>query len=143
MHEDLLDDGERVSLNRVARIMAASGLQGWLRRKKRGMRAKAPLYSPAVDNHLNRDFSALEPETKWVTDITEMRTDEGKFYLCVVMDLSHKIIVGWSMQCTTDKIATSFSRLLKWQIGSDNPTRKSSCIQTAEVSLGAIFISDS
>ncbi|MEY3018144.1 MAG: hypothetical protein RL336_1279 [Pseudomonadota bacterium] len=103
MHEDLLDDGERVSLNRVARIMAASGLQGWPRRKKRGMRAKAQLYSPAVDNHLNRDFSALEPETKWVTDITEMKTDEGKLYLCVVMDLYHKIIVGWSMHHRQDR----------------------------------------
>ena len=35
MHEDLTDEGERVSLNRVARLMASAGLQGWPRRRKR------------------------------------------------------------------------------------------------------------
>ncbi|WP_163078620.1 IS3 family transposase, partial [Acinetobacter baumannii] len=33
MHEDLLDEGETVSLNRVARLMAAERIQGWPRRK--------------------------------------------------------------------------------------------------------------
>ncbi len=32
----LLDEGETVSLNRVARLMAAERVQGWPRRKKRG-----------------------------------------------------------------------------------------------------------
>ncbi|HCD6620096.1 TPA: IS3 family transposase, partial [Pseudomonas aeruginosa] len=36
MHEDLLDEGETVSLNRVARLMAAERIQGWPRRKRRG-----------------------------------------------------------------------------------------------------------
>lgn len=35
MHEDLLDEGEKVGLNRIARLMAVNGLQGWPRRKKR------------------------------------------------------------------------------------------------------------
>jgi putative transposase len=33
------------------------------------------------------DFNANEPETRWVTDITEVLTDEGKLFLCVVLDL--------------------------------------------------------
>ena len=40
---------------------------------------------------------ALEPDTKWVTDITEIKTDEGKLYLCVVVDLYSKLVIGWSM----------------------------------------------
>jgi transposase InsO family protein len=35
MHEDLTGEGERVSLNRVARLMANAGLQGWPQRRKR------------------------------------------------------------------------------------------------------------
>lgn len=35
---------------------------------------------------LNDDFTALEPETKWVTDITKLKTGEGKLYLCVVIE---------------------------------------------------------
>lgn len=116
MHEDLLADGESISLNRVARLMAVNGLQGWPRRKKRGMRAKAQLYTPDVENHLNRDFSAQEPETKWVTDITEIKTDEGKLYLCVVMDLYYKVILGWSMHHRQDRhMVVKAVEMAHWQ----------------------------
>jgi putative transposase len=63
MHEALLYEGETASPNRVARLMAKDGLFGipqrraW-RRKRSGVR---PTH---VRNHLERDFSALEPNTK-------------------------------------------------------------------------------
>ena len=103
MHEDLRDEGETASKNRIARLMAAHGLQGRPRKKKRGMRGKPVLTLPGVRNHLQRDFLALEPETKWVTDITELKTDEGKLYLCVVIDLFSKLVIGWSMHHRQDR----------------------------------------
>jgi len=103
MHEDLADEGETASRNRVARLMAAEGLQGWPRKKKRGQRAKPCLPVPQVQNLLERDFNAAEPETKWVTDITEIATDEGKLFLCVVLDLYSKLVVGWSMHHRQDR----------------------------------------
>ncbi len=42
---------------------------------------------PGAVNLLERDFLALESETKWVTDITEIKTQQGKLYLCIVLDL--------------------------------------------------------
>lgn len=36
MHEDLQSEGEKLSLNRVARLMVKHGLQGWPRKKGRG-----------------------------------------------------------------------------------------------------------
>ena len=103
MHEDLVDDGETASKNRVARLMAADGLQGWPRKKRRGQRGKPGLPPAGIRNHLQRDFLALEPETKWVTDITELQTDEGKLFLCVVLDLFNKLVVGWSMHHRQDR----------------------------------------
>ena len=103
MHEDLAEEGETASLNRVARLMARDGLQGWPRKKRRGKRAKPNLPPPGVRNLLERDFTALEPETKWVTDITEIATDEGKLYLCVVLDLFSKLVIGWSMHHRQDR----------------------------------------
>lgn len=103
MHEDLTDDGETASKNRIARLMARDGLQGWPRKKKRGQRGRPGLPPPDVRNLLERDFNALEPEAKWVTDITEFKTDEGKLYLCVVIDLFNKIVVGWSMHHRQDR----------------------------------------
>ena len=103
MHEDLTDEGETAGMNRIARLMADDGLQGWPRKKKRGVRGKPGLPPPGVQNLLERDFNALEPETKWVTDITEIKTGEGKLYLCVVLDLFSKLVVGWSMHHRQDR----------------------------------------
>jgi putative transposase len=103
MHEDLTDEGERVSLNRVARLMAGAGLQGWPRRRKRRFGGKPGVRPVGVENLLERDFTANEPETKWVTDITEVHTDEGKLFLCVVLDLYNKLVAGWSMHHRQDR----------------------------------------
>lgn len=103
MHEDLAAEGESAGLNRVARLMAADGLQGWPRRKRRGQRDQPGLAPPGVRNWLERDFTAREPETKWVTDITEIKTDEGKLYLCIVLDLFDHRVVGWSMHHRQDR----------------------------------------
>lgn len=103
MHEDLVEEGETASLNRVARLMARHGLQGWPRKKRRGQRAQPSLTPPGVRNLLERDFNALEPETKWVTDITEIPTAEGKLFLCVVIDLFSKLVIGWSMHHRQDR----------------------------------------
>jgi len=103
MHEDLTHEGETAGKNRIARLMASEGLQGWPRKKRRGQRGKPGLPPPGVRNRLERDFSALEPETKWVTDITEIPTGEGKLYLCVVIDLFSNLVVGWSMHHRQDR----------------------------------------
>lgn len=103
MHEDLTDEGETASLNRVARLMAVNGLQGWPRRKHRGHKGRPSQRPDHVTNHLERDFTALEPETKWVTDITEIKTSEGKLYLCVVIDLFSMLVIGWSMHHRQDR----------------------------------------
>jgi putative transposase len=50
-----------------------------------------------------RDFSAAEPNIKWVTDITEIVTQEGKLYLCMVLDLLSKLVVGWSRHHRQDR----------------------------------------
>jgi len=102
MWEDLVAEGESTSLNRIARLMSAHGIQGWPRRKNR--RQGRPSIRPAgVENHLERDFTASEPESKWVTDITEIRTLEGKLFLCVVLDLFSKLVIGWAMHHRQDR----------------------------------------
>ena len=38
-----------------------------------------------------------------LTDITEIGTLEGKLYLCVVLDLFSKLIIGWAMHHRQDR----------------------------------------
>ena len=102
MQEELSYEGETASLNRVARLMARAGLYGVPQRRQ--WRRKPSGVRPAVvHNHLERDFSALEPNTKWVTDITYIRTAESWLYLCVVIDLYNRKVVGWSMSAVQDR----------------------------------------
>ena len=94
---DLKDLGERCSKNQVYRLMRAEGI-----RAQRGYKRHKGDYGgePAhvAPNHLNRDFEAQEPNERWVTDITYIRTHEGFLYLAAVLDLFSRQIVGWSMK---------------------------------------------
>jgi transposase InsO family protein len=59
---------------------------------------------PIFDNQLKQDFSAEEPNQKWVGDITYLWTSEGWVYLAVVIDLYSRIVIGWAM---SDRMKTS------------------------------------
>ena len=106
MQEDLVDEGLMASRNRVALLMAGAGQRV----------QTALLTPPGIRNRLERDFSALEPETKWVTDITEIKTQQAKLYLCVVLDLFDQRIVGWSMHHRQDrKMVIRAVQMAVWQ----------------------------
>ena len=53
---------------------------------------------PVAENLLARDFTALGPNEKWVSDITYIRTKEVWLYLAVIIDLFSRKVVGWSMK---------------------------------------------
>jgi putative transposase len=45
-------------------------------------------------NLLQRDFSANQPNTKWVADTTYIWTAEGWLFLAIVLDLFSRMVVG-------------------------------------------------
>lgn len=103
MHIDLVEDGETASEKRIACLTAGDGLHGWPRKKKRRQRGKPGLPVPEVKNLLERNFNALEPETKRVSHITVVQTGEGELYLCVVVGLLSKLVPGSSMHHRQDR----------------------------------------
>ena len=48
-------------------------------------------------NVLSRDFKAVGPNKKWVSDITFIRHQQGWMFLAVVIDLYSRAVVGWAM----------------------------------------------
>lgn len=71
---------------------------------------------------MERDFTALEPETKWVTDITEIKTHQGKLYLCIVLDLFDQRVVGWSMHHRQDRqMVIRAVQMAVWQRQGSHP----------------------
>jgi len=56
---------------------------------------------------LDRDFSAVAPNKKWVAGFTYVWTAAGWLYVAAVMDLYSRRIVGWSMQASmTSQLVT-------------------------------------
>ncbi|SFU08348.1 Transposase InsO and inactivated derivatives [Geodermatophilus amargosae] len=79
---------------RVARLMRAGGLAGVCHRREH--RRAGP--APAVHEDLvQRRFVADAPDRRWVTDITEYPTAEGKVYCAAVLDVFSRTVVGWSI----------------------------------------------
>jgi len=102
VHEDLRDEGETAGINRVGRLMQRDGLYGIPQKRRWRKKASGPRPSN-VQNHLERDFAASEPNSRWATDITYVRTAEDWLYLCVVIDLYSRRVVGWSMSAVQDR----------------------------------------
>ncbi len=101
--DDLRDQGETCSENRVARLASLAGIAARIGYKRRPGRYGG---KPAVvaTNTLDRQFEVDAPDKVWVTDITYIKTHEGWLYLSVVIDLFSRRVVGWSAQprMTTD-----------------------------------------
>lgn len=119
--EELQYQGVPCGINRVARLMAANGLKGipQVRQWKKKDTAQRPA---GVQNHLERNFNAQSPNTKWVTDITYIRTAESWLYLCVVIDLFSGVVVGWSMSHRqTREIVIQAVLMALWQRKSHEP----------------------
>lgn len=101
--DDLRDQGERISENRTARLASLAGIAAQI-----GYRRHPGRYGgkPAIvaENRLKQCFEVDTSDQVWVTDITFIRTHEGWLYLCVVIDLFSRRVVGWSAQSrmTTD-----------------------------------------
>lgn len=98
IHDDLKDLGHSVGRKRVARLMKAAGITSCHHRKKYVQTTDSNHDLPIAPNILKQDFTATEPDMKWVTDITYVRTKEGWLYLAAVMDLHSRRIVGWAME---------------------------------------------
>ena len=93
---ELRRHGFRVGHNRVARLMRENGLQARLRRKFRST-TDSEHALPVAENILDRRFGITEPNVAWVSDITYVATAEGWMYLCMIMDLGSRKIVGWAL----------------------------------------------
>lgn len=102
VHRELKDQGYRTSRKRVARLMREADISV-MRKQRRVLTTKRDTTHPVASNILNREFTATEPNTKWVTDITYIPTTQGWLYLAVILDLYSRAVVGWSMSDCCDE----------------------------------------
>jgi putative transposase len=95
---ELAAAGVHVSKNRVARLMRGKGLNA-VPRKRFVVTTDSRHQEPVCRNIVDRAFSVAAPNRVWVSDITYLPTRDGWLYLCVILDLFKRKIVGWSLRC--------------------------------------------
>ena len=103
IHEDLIEQGERVSRKRVIRLMQEDGLEARAR-KRFTCTTMSDHDQPVAANLLDRCFEAPGPNQRWVGDTTEFVIgSSGKLYLAVVLDLFSRFVVGWAVSAVNDR----------------------------------------
>jgi putative transposase len=96
IHSDLTDHGEKIGVNRVARLMRENNIQSKMSKKFVITTDSKNTTAPSPD-HLQRNFKTTKPNTAWVSDTTFIATRQGWLYLAVMIDLYSRTVVGWSM----------------------------------------------
>jgi len=86
--------GLDVGRDQVVRLMAAEGIRGATRAKKRFTTKSDPTAVRAPDL-VNRDFSASRPDALWVADFTYCSTWSGIVYVAFIIDVYSRRLVGW------------------------------------------------
>lgn len=109
---DLKDLGWHVSENTVAALMAEQHLVARPQRKRRSLTRPDKSARKAPDA-LRRDFTPPgRPNVRWCGDLTEIPTDEGKFYLASVLDMHSRRCVGYALGAHHDaELATAALRV--------------------------------
>ena len=95
------------SVNRIQALMRAMELRAKAGRKYK-VTTDARHALPIAPNLLGQDFScdasaestshAKAPDQVWLSDLTYLWTGEGWLYVCCVLDLFTRRIVGWSIE---------------------------------------------
>ena len=122
-------EGLAVSEQKIARILkkyelhAKSGRKGTVRKSK-------PNAEQYIEENLIADkFAVTEPNYLWCSDITELKCAAGKLYLCGIIDVATRRLVGWSMaKHQRQELVQECIRMAVWK----NPERPE----------GAVFHSD-
>jgi putative transposase len=101
VREQLKRRGITAGHNRVARLMREHGLG---RRAKKRFRSTTDSNHrlPVAENLLKRQFQVCEPNRVWASDLSYIPTAEGWLYLCVILDLFSRKVVGWAMGARMD-----------------------------------------
>lgn len=106
IYHELKAKGVNVSLNTIAALMKRYGLaaRASFKHKKTHAARNTKGFAP---NLLARQFSAEQPNQKWVSDTTFIHTRQGWLYLATIIDLYSRKVIGWSMSANNNTVLVS------------------------------------
>lgn len=119
------DYGINISVGRVYRLMKSMQLPKMSTDKPRRHKHQE---QGACDNHLQQSFNQKAPNLVWASDFTYIKVNSKWYYLCIIMDLFSRKIIGWhlSSRHNVELTMTAFNKAYKKR----------------DISYGLIFHSD-
>ena len=87
----LKEDGCRVSVEMVRQLMQDMGITS-IRQEAKKLYDKEQRYHK---NYLNQQFTTTRPDEVWVSDVTYFRYDNKNYYICAILDLFARTVVGY------------------------------------------------
>jgi len=89
--------GHAIGRDQVARLMRELGIEGVSRSRRKVFTTNPDPDAVRAPDLVNRDFTADRPDALWVTDLTYVPTRSGMAYVCFIVDVFSRRIVGWTV----------------------------------------------
>lgn len=90
----LKEQGYVTSEDTVRRLMADMSLTSIRQRAKALYEKERKAY---CKNRVNQNFTAIAPNQIWVSDVTCYSFQERNYYICVILDLFSRMVVGYKI----------------------------------------------
>lgn len=99
IRQQLISQGFSVSKRKVLKLLRE--ISPWENTTQK--KSKCPAnWQSSCTNILARRFSQPKPNMAWLSDITTIKTDSGKYHLCVVLDLFARRVIAARLSATAD-----------------------------------------
>lgn len=108
----LSENGIHVGKKRIRGIMQELGLESIRENSKKDYKKRQEYQRK---NLLEQNFTASRQNEIWVSDITYFKIKDYGFYLCVIIDLFSRKVVGYrvSRKCSTQLVSATFRKAFR------------------------------
>lgn len=113
IHDSLLKKGYKCGKNRIIRIMKENNIRSRTKKKFR-VTTNSKHNNPVAENILNRAFAVENPNEVWVSDITYVQTYSGWLYLCIIMDLYSRKVIGYALSDSLESEIVINAFMMSW-----------------------------
>lgn len=100
--KELRARGHKISRRYVELLMRLNGWRAVLKPVFRVQTTDSNHDLPISPNLLKQNFTVKEINKVWVSDITYIRVGSAWLYLCVILDLANREVVGWQLSRRMD-----------------------------------------
>jgi putative transposase len=117
LHKAARRAGHQIGRDQTARLMRSLGIAG-ARRNKKVRTTTADEKAARHPDLVSRRFVAERPNQLWVTDLTYVATWAGMVYVCFIVDVFSRAIVGWRVATNmrTDMVLDALE-MARWSRG--------------------------